>query len=122
MSKTSKEKILLILYLIVEAILLVIIKAGMLSAGNVAGILNLTLILFNVIDAWTVKRVKPSLIFKIGITLFLLCDFSILFRGLDLGTVSDISAFLVWIFYIPAQVLIVLSYIKTHKTANANQM
>ncbi len=96
-----------------------IYKAGMFTPGNVAGILNLTLILFNVIDAWTGRRVKPSWIFRIGITLFLLGDYAILLRSLDLGTISDVFAFLVWIFYIPAQVLIVLSYVKACKSATA---
>ncbi|MBE5969387.1 MAG: hypothetical protein E7242_04065 [Lachnospiraceae bacterium] len=104
------------------AALIALYKVGMFDAGSIVGILNLILILFNVINAWTTKKVKVSLLFKIGITLFLGCDYAILFRGLTSGMVHDVADFVVWIFYIPAQVLIVLSYVKACKSANANQI
>ena len=84
---------------------------GLFSLLNALGLLNLSVVLFNVIDAWQKKNMDTSLFFKIGITLFCIGDYCILFRTLTSGLIHDVSAFLVWIVYIPSQVLIVLHYI-----------
>ena len=68
--------------------------------------------LFNVIDAWRTKNMDPGLMFKVGITLFCMGDYCILLRTLTDGMIHDVFAFLVWITYVPTQVLIVLNYIK----------
>ena len=83
---------------------------GMLNLKNALGIADLSLLLVNAIIAWTKARSKTSLLFRIGITLFLFCDLSITIRTLTSAGVQDIVDYLVWIFYIPSQVAITLSY------------
>lgn len=49
-------------------------------------------------------------LFAAGMTLFAGCDYSLLLVAVCPGIVAHIASFLVWIFYIPAQVLLVLHY------------
>lgn len=86
--------------------------AGLLSLVNAFGILNLSIVLINVVDAWKSKNMNPGLMFKLGITLFCAGDYCILLRTVTEGFTHDIFAFLVWVTYIPTQMLIVLNYIK----------
>ena len=85
---------------------------GLFSLVNAFGILNLSIVLINVIDAWKSKNINPGLMFKLGITLFCIGDYCILLRTLTEGFAHDTFAFLVWVTYVPTQVLIVLNYIK----------
>lgn len=85
---------------------------GLLSFVNVIGILNLSIIFFNTIDAWRANNIDPGIMFKVGIMLFCISDYCILLRSLTDGVIYDVVAFLVWVTYVPAQVLIVLNYIK----------
>lgn len=87
-------------------------KAGLLNAESALGLLNMVLITVNVIDAWAAKRQNISLLFKLGITLFLCCDASVMIRVLTSGWVSDAVSFMTWIFYVPAQLLLTLSYVE----------
>lgn len=89
-----------------------LVNAGLAGSEAVLGFLNMVLILFNVIDAWTVRRHDLGLLFRLGMLLFLLCDTSIMIRLLASGAVSDAAHFMTWIFYVPAQVMLVLSYVK----------
>ena len=93
-------------------LLLAVGHMGMLTLPYAVGLFNIVLILVNVIQAWRSKKHCAPMHFRIGITLFLCCDMSILVRTLATGTLHDIIAWLVWIFYVPAQVLIVLAYVK----------
>lgn len=93
------------------AALVVLYIVGMLDLMYAFGVLDILLILANTISAWRSRRFRSSLLFRIGITLFCLCDVCILFRTLLPGIAHDIAAFFVWTFYIPSQVLIVLAYI-----------
>lgn len=85
---------------------------GLFSITNAFGILNLSIVLFNVIDAWRAKNMNPGFMFKLGITLFCIGDYCIVLRTLTDGFIHDAAAFLVWVTYVPTQVLIVLNYIK----------
>ncbi len=89
-----------------------LIKAGLAGSEAVLGLLNMVLILFNVIDAWTVRRHDLGLLFRLGLLLFLLCDTSIMIRTLTSGAVKEAAHFMTWIFYVPAQVMLVLSYVE----------
>lgn len=119
------SKVFLIMYFAVEAVLLCLIRtalfavcliilmiAGMLNLTNALGVLDITLVLVNVIIAWTSARERTPLLFRIGLTLFLCGDLAIMIRTLTTGTLHDGIDLLEWVLYLPSQVLITLSYIK----------
>ena len=85
-------------------------RAGMLNAESALGILNVILVLVNVIDAWAAKRRDAALMFKLGITLFLLCDITVMMKVVTHGGTRTSLSFMTWLFYVPAQVLLTLSY------------
>ena len=95
-------------------------KAGMLNAESALGILNVTLVMVNAIDAWAAKRRDAALLFKIGITLFFLCDATVMLKVVTHGGVRTALSFMTWLFYVPAQVLLTLSYAEacSEKTGN----
>ena len=95
-------------------------RAGMLTSEPALGLLNMVLITMNVIDAWAARKKDASLLFKVGITLFLCCDVTVMLRMLTSGTVSDAVSFMTWIFYVPAQVLLTLSYVKACSETKCN--
>ena len=94
-------------------LMVIIGLAGKLTFPNAVGLINISLILRNAVQAWTGKDAYVSMLFKVGITLFFLCDASIAVRTPSVGTVHDVVAFLVWSFYVPAQTLIMLSYVRS---------
>ena len=94
----------------VAAGLIVLGAMGALKPDRILGVTNEMLILANVIDAWTARRFTPPMLFRIGITLFFACDTSIIIRSLASGSIRTAAAFSVWVFYIPAQLLITLAY------------
>lgn len=101
---------------ILRAILFLLFFAGAIlienvSAMNVFAILNIAILFMNVIDAWTLKNRDTGWMFKFGITLFFCCDISLGMSVLLDGTPGRIFAFLIWMFYIPSQVLLTLRYI-----------
>lgn len=87
-------------------------KMGMTKPDTILGLVNEVLVLVNVVDAWAAKRIDPPMLFKVGITLFFCCDTSIVIRALASGAVKNAAWFMVWVFYVPAQVLITLAYVK----------
>ena len=108
--------------LLFRAVLLILLtliawRLGLLTIGIFLGILNISLLAANMTAAWGIYRRekdKPSLLFAIGMTLFLICDINV---GLEVifpeGTAIYTAAyFTVWTVYIPAQVLIVTTYYK----------
>ena len=104
-------KLLLIRAGLFAACLLFLKRAGMLSLANAMGILDLSLLLVNVILSWMPVNAWAPFLFRIGITLFLCCDLSILLRDVTAGGIQDVIDFLVWIFYIPSQAALTLSYL-----------
>lgn len=102
---------------------LILVKvAGLLDLNNAFGVLNLSLLLVNVIIAWTPASKYTPLLFRIGITLFLCCDLAITFRTLTTGGLHNMIDFLVWIFYIPSQVAITLSYLNHAPAGDTNSV
>ena len=85
---------------------------GILNLKSVLGILDIILLIVNVAFTWIVARKKTSLLFKIGITLFLCCDVSITIRTMTTGNIHLVVQYLVWLFYIPSQVALTLSYVR----------
>lgn len=87
-------------------------RAGMLEVDSALGLLNMVLIAMNAVDAWAPKRKGLSMLFRLGITLFLCCDVTVMLRILTSGSLSAAVRFMTWIFYVPAQVLLTLSYVE----------
>lgn len=100
-------RIVLFVALVVAALLL-----NVLTLTTGLAVLNISILLLNVIDAWAAKRFDPGILFQIGITLFFLGDICTGLREITHGMVHNVAAFLVWIFYLPTQVLITLHYVK----------
>ena len=105
---------------IAAAGLIILRAAGMFKAGLALGLINMVLILANVIDAWAGRQSDIPMLFRLGITLFFACDLSIAIRTLTSGGVHQAAAFVVWIFYVPAQLLITLAYVDCCRTNNQN--
>jgi len=104
----------LILY---AAILLLLWCAGLLNAGNALAMANMVQLTVNLFCAWlwhTKSKGRETLLFALGITFFAGCDYAILVRTLaeHLHSVYTIAAFIVWTCYIPAQVLLLRSYVE----------
>lgn len=110
------------------AILLLLWNVGMLHADNALAMANMVQLTVNLFCAW-IRHGKTgsreTLLFALGITFFAGCDYAILVRtvaGEFLSTshpVYGIAAFIVWTCYIPAQVLLLRSYVE--KIINANR-
>ncbi|MBQ6076139.1 MAG: hypothetical protein IJK86_08345 [Lachnospiraceae bacterium] len=88
-------------------------RTGELTAASALGALDLALLTVNMLTAWTRAAERTPLLFRLGITLFFLCDSSIALRVVTTGTVREIVAFLVWVFYAPSQAAITMSYVRS---------
>lgn len=87
------------------------------SALNLLAILNISVLAGNVFDAWRAKVFDPGILFKIGVTLFFCCDLCVGLSSLFNGPVGRITGSLIWVFYIPSQVLITLTYSRQVKSS-----
>lgn len=108
----------LILY---AAMLLLLWRVGMLDADNEFAMANMVQLTVNLFCAWARhKKIggREKLFFALGITFFAGCDYAILVRTLAGQLLSTahpvymIAAFVVWTCYIPAQVLLLRSYVE----------
>lgn len=106
----------LILYAVM-LLLLWIVK--MLNADNIIAMANMAQLTVNLFCAWiqhAKTKNRETLLFAWGITLFAGCDYAILVRTLfqhtPSGPVYIVAAFIVWTCYIPAQVLLLRSYVE----------
>ena len=104
-------------------LLLVLWYAHMLSLTYAIAMANMAQLTVNVFCAWITRhkiKSREVLLFALGITLFFGCDFSIVIRTLTKPSViHSIVAFMVWTCYIPAQVLLLSSYVDNlHHTEN----
>ena len=98
---------------------------NLLTLPNALGLLNLTLLGANVVCAWLARRREkslPSLLFAVGLTSFFAGDISVALEiMLPAGTLAQrLVTLAVWTFYVPAQVLIVLTYREKLRPANAD--
>lgn len=90
---------------------------GMLTVDNALAMANMVQLTVNLFCAWMWHRKTDSretLLFAIGITFFAGCDYAILVRTVSSTghLVYTISAFTVWTCYIPAQMLLLRSYVE----------
>ena len=90
--------------------------AGLLTLDRFIASLSMSQSVLNVIYSWIEhkkKRTTASLLLAIGITLFFGCDFLIMLRMLlpAQGFLYSVICFMVWVFYIPSQVVLTSSYL-----------
>ena len=84
--------------------------AGMASPVNLLAALYFSQLLSNTVLAWTLREDRRRL-FALGLTLFVGCDICVgLFNALPASSPAYAAASVgMWLFYLPSQVLIVLS-------------
>ena len=87
-----------------------------LTVTTVVAVLNISILTVNLIDAWSAKRFDAGLLFKLGITLFFIGDLCVGVKAVTGGNIREAASFLVWIFYIPTQVLLTLHYARKVET------
>ena len=88
--------------------------AGLLNLPHALGLLNLSLLSVNVICAWinySKQKELNRLLTGLAFSLFAGCDYSILIMNLTQGKVMAAAVFMIWIFYIPSQVLLVTVFV-----------
>ena len=102
--------------------ILAIAAAGLLSVDRLIACLSMSQLILNLVYVWIEnhrKRTIASLLLAIGITLFFGCDLSIMMRMLlpPQGFIYSAICFMVWVFYIPSQVLLTSSYFADRENA-----
>lgn len=88
---------------------------SLLTIANAIGLLNISLLIVNTLSAWRLHRdvnCTASFAFAVGISFFLVGDICVAIElFLVPGTILfALVAHLIWVFYLPAQVAIVISY------------
>ena len=105
--------------------ILVVFAMGMLTLDRLIACLSMSQLILNVVYGWIEqgkKRTLDSLLLAIGISLFFGCDAFIMMRMLLTpgGFIYSAICFMVWIFYIPSQVVLTSSYLyNREQTENA---
>ena len=113
-------KVLLVRLTVFLAVTAALVPMGMADALNIASAYSITQLSINVVLSFALlRKARPEekrgdFLFALGLALFWGCDTSVgvfnLSRGVPgLETVYAVSAFLMWFFYMPAQVLLVFS-------------
>lgn len=95
-------------------------REGMLTLAYAIAMANMVQLAVNLVCAWMRNakgKSREALLFALGITLFFGCDFSIVIRTLteEGTTLHNIVTLIVWTCYIPAQVLLLSSYVEKLK-------
>lgn len=104
------------------AFIVAIAAAGLLTLDRFIACLSMSQLILNTAYAWIEhgkKRSLASLLMAVGITLFLGCDLCIMIRILAPaeGFIYSAICFMVWVFYIPSQVVLTSSYIADRSKA-----
>ena len=104
------------------ALIAAIAAAGLLSFDKFVACLSMSQLVLNLIYGWIEyrkKRTGASLLLAVGLTLFFGCDAFIMLRMLlpAEGFIYAAICFMVWIFYIPSQVVLTASYLSDRVNA-----
>lgn len=110
---TTRRAIIRLVFYI--AFIMVIYAIGLLTQDRFIACLSMTQLILNFIYAWiehNKKRTRASMLFALGITVFFASDAMIMMRMLlPAGGLSfEIVRFMVWVLYIPAQIMLIASY------------
>ncbi len=92
---------------------------NMLSFQNVLAVLDITMLGVNALMAW--KDRGRKLLFAIGLTLFFCCDICVGLRSILPYEYSTLMLVLIWTFYLPSQVIIVIYGIKAMRSVKGNK-
>ena len=92
---------------------------NMFSFQNVLAVLDITMLGVNAFKAW--KDRGQKLMFAIGLTLFFCCDICVGLRSIVPYELSTLMLVLIWTFYLPSQVIIVIYGIKTMRSVKGNK-
>lgn len=90
----------------------ILLLIRMFSLQNVLAVLDITMLGMNAFCAWK-QRKSGKLLFAIGLTLFFCCDVCVGLRSVLPVYMSTLMLVLIWTFYLPSQILIVIYGIKT---------
>ena len=104
-------------------VLVVLHVAGLWSPLNVLAAIYFVELLMNTVDAaFTAEHAFRFAICAAGFLLFICCDVTVGLRALsEAGTISmtpdrfALNTYLTWVFYLPSQVLIILSVLRSRK-------
>lgn len=99
------------------AMLLLIWRVRMLDINNALAMANMVQLTVNLFCAWIWHKKtggRETLLFALGITFFAGCDYAIFVRTIFPPAHPGymIAAFMVWTCYVPAQVLLLRSYVE----------
>ena len=102
--------------------IVVVYAMNMMTLDRLIACLSMSQLILNVVYAWieqNKKRNCDSLLLAIGITLFFGCDAFIMLRMLLTpgGFIYSAICFMVWVFYIPSQVVLTSSYLYNREKA-----
>lgn len=93
----------------------------MITLQNVLAVLDITLLGLNAVCAWKQSRLSRSrVLFAVGLTLFFCCDMCVGLRFILPQELSTLMLILIWTFYLPSQIIIVIYGIKEIKFGNIN--
>ena len=96
--------------------IIAIAAAGIITLDRFIACLSMSQLILNLVYVWiehNKKRTRASLLLAVGITLFFGCDLFIMMRMLlpPVGFIYSVICFMVWVFYIPSQVVLTSSYL-----------
>jgi hypothetical protein len=98
------------------AFIVVVAVLNILTLDRFIACLSMSQLILNLIYGWIEHKKKnnrTSLLLAIGLTLFFGCDFFIMLRMLlpASGFIYAFICFMVWVFYIPSQVILTTTYL-----------
>lgn len=94
--------------IVIGMIVLVLFVADLFTLENVLALSYFSLLFGNCLLSFTNKKLG---LFSCGLTLFVLCDICVgLHNVLTTSTLYEIVSFMMWVFYLPSQVLITLHF------------
>ena len=104
------------------AFIAVIFALGLMTLDRFIACLSMSQLILNVIYVWIdhrKTRTRTSLLLAVGISLFFACDAFIMMRMLlpPVGFIYSAICFMVWVFYIPSQVVLTSAYLSDRTDA-----
>ena len=104
------------------AFIVIVAALGILTLDRFIACLSMSQLILNLIYGWIEhkkRNTKVSLLLAIGLTLFFGCDMFIMLRMLlpANGFIYAFICFMVWVFYIPSQVVLTTCYLADRKDA-----
>lgn len=88
----------------------------MLTLQNILAVLDIALLGMNAVSAWRQSRkIRRMILFAVGLSLFFCCDVCVGLRSILPQELSMLMLILIWSFYLPSQIIIVIYGIKEIK-------